>query len=1333
MSGQNGQPQGGAARPPHVAQAPGGAMGTAANPHNMMFRPNPNQGYMMPPQMMQAQHMPQNWQRQQGTFYAGQPQQRMPYPQVQMPMFPLQANNPTVSYTQPATGSTPGGPQAGRPSVPASTGTAQSQQAPPKKKRSMAIKIMNPETNEEVKVQSPPPKEKPKAGPPAVAAPAPAPAPAPAAATDTTAPAPEEAPGTPGQRKKKIIAITAPKDSSRPAPSTNGEPVPEAKQEKPAQTDASQTDARDTSTTPAAPAAAAAPAEEPKTDNSAPSSATADATTASTTAAAPALDTKRTEPADGGDGPDSSPAVSATATVETTSASESAKPTLEYAEGQWSPGNTSGTKSYGVEFMEKFKAACKEFSTHAHFANQPKLDKSLVPRAPEQETLRRKSGAPSSDMFAQGMAGVPSGGLGSGMRSGSQGRLPSRGPPRARDGRDHRMDHGMRGNHGPRGGSMSGGPRTITLPKREQVTLHKDENRWKPTTAKGDKPEDPLKPCKAILNKLTLEKFAALSKGLVDLLLADLHGLLQGFTGMLFDKAVDEPFFSVVYAKLCRALSDQIKDDTVKFKHILLSQCQRHFESASAADAAAALKRKPKSKEEIKAEEDKVAAMGNAERKAYEKKAREEEREGNLKLAKTKRHVLGNITFIGELYKQDMVPDKILTYCIDHLFNHAVDDATEANLEQLCKLLDTAGGKLERHMIRDKKKKKSDAKEAAEKWEEYFKKLKDLAGKKSINSRIRFAIQDVLDLRSRSWQARNASAGPKTIAEIHAAAAQEQATIEKNNAGSRGAPPGRNSRGRDGGRGLMGGYGSGGSGNNSRSGSGDQWKVVDSRKEKVDLSKLTGSKGLGSLGKLGGGGGGLKLGGNLGGLKLGGIGAGGWGNKSSSPSGEVSGDGRYIKKNKFGVLGAGAGAGAGADLKPRGSPLLQRAKERAGGSPASALSPPPEPACKYSDEELELKITGCLKEYLSIRSLEEVQLSLKEWGAIESVHKKFMTTAFNMAVEGKDGDRKALQTLFKQIVGKDIKGSTFHGFTVSFFEFVPDLMIDAPKAHENIAMLIAGGIDADPMAASIIRKLTEPEILEMMYGDMALKMALAICKEVMLLQDKERMVSMFTSLKMSLSQLLSPPDNERVADVADRFGLSSLVGVGPEASGTAPVSSSGSSLSKVEELIGSGATSDAIVEYINGAAPLEQQKTPAFVHSLNTALMSGITGKTTCPSVGTVTDPTKEACAAEEQLVKDVYSPIMMRICDTDESLQLHVLCSIQTFAHEKGQPPRLVGRWFDYMYDLDVVVEPVFMTYKDDSTISKKAPYEGKNTALTTANAIYIRLSQDEEEDTEN
>ena len=55
----------------------------------------------------------------------------------------------------------------------------------------------------------------------------------------------------------------------------------------------------------------------------------------------------------------------------------------------------------------------------------------------------------------------------------------------------------------------------------------------------------------------------------------------------------------------------------------------------------------------------------------------------------------GNVKFIGELYKLEILKQGIVFFCIENLLERGLRESDEASLECLCKLLFTAGCLLE--------------------------------------------------------------------------------------------------------------------------------------------------------------------------------------------------------------------------------------------------------------------------------------------------------------------------------------------------------------------------------------------------------------------------------------------------------------------------------------------------------------------------------------------------------------------------------------------------------------------------------------------------------------
>jgi translation initiation factor 4G len=272
--------------------------------------------------------------------------------------------------------------------------------------------------------------------------------------------------------------------------------------------------------------------------------------------------------------------------------------------------------------------------------------------------------------------------------------------------------------------------------------LQTTENRW--TSSRGRHTVDETsteyidRKVKALLNKLTLEKFDSISKQILEwanrsVNETDGRTLIQVIK-LVFEKATDEATWSEMYARLCRFLMERIsadvRDDSIRnnqdgkpiaggnlFRKYLLNRCQEDFERGwsvkEAANAAAA----------SKAEEDKAAAdaaekAGGGEEVLYSSEY--------YAAQKAKRRGLGLVKFIGELFKLQMLTERIMHECIKKLLSN-VENPEEEEIESLCKLLATVGQTL-------------DTPKAKNHMDIYFSRMKELAHGGKISSRIQFMI-----------------------------------------------------------------------------------------------------------------------------------------------------------------------------------------------------------------------------------------------------------------------------------------------------------------------------------------------------------------------------------------------------------------------------------------------------------------------------------------------------------------------------------------------------------------------------------------------------------------
>lgn len=276
-------------------------------------------------------------------------------------------------------------------------------------------------------------------------------------------------------------------------------------------------------------------------------------------------------------------------------------------------------------------------------------------------------------------------------------------------------------------------PSQVSMP-----VMHKAEKKYeigKVSDEEGSKQRQ----LKAILNKLTPQNFEKLFAQVKELNIDNVV-TLTGVISQIFDKALMEPTFCEMYASFCFRLAGDlpnfVKDDEkITFKRLLLNKCQEEFERG----------------EREQAEADKAEEEGGAKQSEGE---REEKR------IRARRCMLGNIRLIGELYKKKMLTERIMHECINKLLGE-YQKPDEEDLEALCKLMSTIG-----EMI--------DHPRAKVHMDFYFDLILKLSENVKLSSRIRFMLEDVIDLRKNKWRQRRKVEGPKKIEEVRRDAVKQK-------------------------------------------------------------------------------------------------------------------------------------------------------------------------------------------------------------------------------------------------------------------------------------------------------------------------------------------------------------------------------------------------------------------------------------------------------------------------------------------------------------------------------------------------------------------------------
>uniref|UniRef100_A0A670HTA1 Eukaryotic translation initiation factor 4 gamma 2 n=1 Tax=Podarcis muralis TaxID=64176 RepID=A0A670HTA1_PODMU len=245
---------------------------------------------------------------------------------------------------------------------------------------------------------------------------------------------------------------------------------------------------------------------------------------------------------------------------------------------------------------------------------------------------------------------------------------------------------------------------------------------------------------RGILNKLTPEKFDKLCLELLNVGVES-KLILKGIILLIVDKALEEPKYSSLYAQLCLRLAEDAPNfdgpsaechpgqkQSTTFRRLLISKLQDEFENRTR-------------NVDIYDKHDAPLLPEEEEQRA---------------IAKIK--MLGNIKFIGELGKLDLIHESILHKCIKTLLEKKkrvqLKDMGE-DLECLCQIMRTVGPRL-------------DHAKAKSLMDQYFARMRSLMMSKELPARIRFLLQDTVELREHRWVPRKAflDNGPKTINQI---------------------------------------------------------------------------------------------------------------------------------------------------------------------------------------------------------------------------------------------------------------------------------------------------------------------------------------------------------------------------------------------------------------------------------------------------------------------------------------------------------------------------------------------------------------------------------------
>ncbi|XP_051984948.1 eukaryotic translation initiation factor 4 gamma 1a isoform X2 [Xyrauchen texanus] len=1017
----------------------------------------------------------------------------------------------------------------------------------------------------------------------------------------------------------------------------------------------------------------------------------------------------------------------------------------QYKEEQWKPINPEEKKQYDREFLLGFQFI--SVSMHKpeglpHISDVV-LDKAnKTPLRPLDPSSLMNCGPDFTPSYAN--LGRQSSGGGRGPHSSQPGRRPQPG----------------RGKEQPRN------PKIITsLSLKDNVELNQAENAWTPSIkkqAKGprvgededdeseaSKTQELFRRVRSVLNKLTPQMFQQLMKQVTELTI-DTEERLKGVIDLIFEKAISEPNFSVAYANMCRCLmglkvptSDK-PVVTVNFRKLLLNRCQKEFE-------------KDKDDDEIFEQKQKVldAATEGEERQRLKEELEEAK-------DKARRRSLGNIKFIGELFKLKMLTEPIMHDCIVKLLkNH-----DEESLECLCRLFATIGKDL-------------DFEKAKPRMDQYFNQMGKIIKEKKTSSRIRFMLQDVLDLRQNNWVPRRGDQGPKTIDQIHKEAEleehREQIKVQQQLLSKKDSSQGRGGRG--------GPHSSGGRGSQTQD---EGWNIVPitTKNRPIDTSRLSKITKPGDFNN--------QL------LAPGGKGSwGSWGKGSSGGTGAKStGDqdqGRPATStlNRFSALqqsGPSSSCSLDSDRRvpqrssssrdrsdrdrgdrdrgerferfdsrreerdrgldrprpsltkrsfsreseerrrgdSRGPPDSvrrvssmtenrdrgSRERERSKETVKLMAAPPPPPAQTkpaLSEDELDKKSKSIIEEYLHINDMKEALQCVQELNSAPMLF-VFIRNGVESTLERSTIAREHIGQLFQKLVSEGIlPADQYNKGLQEILEIADDMTIDIPHIWHYLAeiitpMLQKGGI---PMG-QLFREVSKPLLPFGKAAVLLVEILNILCKGL----SHKKVGAVWLEAGLCWKDFL--PEDEDVNKFVTEKKMEFTLGEESEMPSKKELTAE--ELSKhLDRLLQDKANNQRINDWVEANLEEKQINSNQFVRALMMAV---------CQSAIICDSPYK---VDVEQF--NLRSKLLHKYL-ADESKELQALYALQALMVQMEQPATLLRIFFDALYDEDVIKEETFYKWESSKDTAEQL---GKGVALKSVTAFFTWLREAEDESDNN
>ncbi|XP_073715497.1 eukaryotic translation initiation factor 4 gamma 2 isoform X2 [Misgurnus anguillicaudatus] len=650
--------------------------------------------------------------------------------------------------------------------------------------------------------------------------------------------------------------------------------------------------------------------------------------------------------------------------------------------------------------------------------------------------------------------------------------------------------------------------------------------------------------------------------------------------------------------------------------------------------------------------------------------------------------MLGNIKFIGELGKLDLIHESILHKCIKTLLEKKkrvqLKDMGE-DLECLCQIMRTVGPRL-------------DHEKAKSLMDQYFGRMRSLMNNKDLPARIRFLLQDTVELRDNNWVPRKAfiDNGPKTINQIRQDAVKDLGVfIPPMNQGMRSdffqenpflptrMKPDRETLG-----GLADMFGQ-----MPGSGIGTGPGVIQDRYSPT-MGRRTNPLFNGHSGHI-----------------------------APAPQ-------QFMKSNQISLRPAQSFI-LNKNSMPKLQPQIPTMIPPSAQPPRTSTPPlgqPPQLGLKTNPPPIQEKPQKTIKKpppareellkmtetvvttYLSNKDMSEAVNGVRDMRAPKHFLPEMLSKMILCSLENPDEDREHISTLINTLrVEGLVTGENFMQAFLNVLDQCPKIEVDVPLVKSYLAQFAARAIIAELVSMA--------ELAHPLENGTHFPLFLLCLQQMAKLKDREWLTDLFQQSKVNMQKMLPEIDQnkDRMLEILEGKGLSFLF-----------------PLMKLEKELLKQIKADpapqSIYKWIKDNISPKLHIDKGFVNILMTSFLQYIFHEMySTEEEEQLSAPAKEHLDQEKNLLL-AFKPVMQKFLHDHVELQVSALYALQVHCNAHAFPKGMLLRYFVNFYDMEIIEEEAFLAWKEDIT----QEFPGKGKALFQVNQWLTWLETAEEEESE-